>query len=84
MRYPLQADGIKTNIGDILSQPLSIAAAWHKPITEAYAEGAPDGVASRGHLTLLKRGTLEAVREWDGHGVTRGRVREDRPVRRRR
>jgi hypothetical protein len=37
-------------------------------MTEAYAEPDPSGVESRGHLTILKAGTLSGVREWDGRG----------------
>jgi len=69
-RYPIRLDGVETHIGEVMAHPLSIAAAWHKPITEAYAEPAPDGIASRGYLTLLSRGTLEHGREWTGAGVT--------------
>lgn len=69
-RYPIRCDGVQTHIGDVLAQPLSVAAAWHKPITEAYVEPSPDGVASRGTLTILRTGTLQGIRHWDGEGVT--------------
>lgn len=70
VRYPVLLDGIHTHIGDVMGEPLSVAAAWHKPVTEAYVEPARDGVASRGHLTILKVGTLQHGRHWDGSGVT--------------
>lgn len=69
VRYPIVLDGAETDIGEVLSQPRKIAAAWGKSITEAYAEPSGDGVESKGSLTLLRRGTLEKVREWDGSGV---------------
>ena len=69
VRYPIVLDGSETDIGEVLTHPRKIAAAWGKSITEAYAEPSPDGIESKGSLTLLKRGTLEKVREWDGSGV---------------
>lgn len=70
VRYPLQLDGVVTHIGNVMSEPMAVAGAWHKPITEAYIEPSRDGIASRGTLTILKQGTLQAVRKWDGAGVT--------------
>ena len=70
VRYPLRLDGVRTHIGDVTGAPLSVAAAWHKTLTEAYVEPSPDGVASRGYLTILKHGTLQQVRHWNGQGVT--------------
>lgn len=69
VRYPVWCDGIRTHMGDIAAQPLAIAGAWHKPVTEAYVEPRFEDVAS-GSLTLLKRGTLQQVREWDGRPVS--------------
>lgn len=68
-RYPIQADGIKTTIGSVLQMPENIAGAWHKPMTEAYAERSPDGITSSGYLTILGRETLQRVREWNGAGI---------------
>lgn len=68
-RYPIQADGIKTVIGNILAASENVAGAWHKPMTEAYAERDPHGITSRGHLTILAGHTLMEVREWDGAGI---------------
>jgi len=68
-RYRIILDGSETDIGEVMAQPRKIAAAWGKAITEAYAEPSPDGVESRGSLTLLRHGTLGEVREWDGSGV---------------
>jgi hypothetical protein len=67
-KYEILLDGAETHIGDVLSQPRAIAAAWDRAMTEAYAEPHGTGVESRGTLTLLSRGTLEQVREWDGKG----------------
>lgn len=67
-KYPILLDGAETHIGQVMSDPRAIAAAWDKPQTEAYAEPAPTGVESRGYLTILEAGTLEEVREWDGCG----------------
>jgi hypothetical protein len=68
-RYRIQADGIKTTIGNILAASENVAGAWHKPMTEAYAERSPDGITSRGYLTVLGRDTLMRVREWNGAGI---------------
>lgn len=68
-QYPIILDGAETNIGEVLAHPRAIAATWNKPMTEAYAEPDPTGVESRGVLTLLKAGTLEKAREWDGRGA---------------
>jgi hypothetical protein len=69
VRYPIVLDGSETDIGEVLGQPRKVAAAWGKAMTEAYVEPSPDGIESKGSLTLLRRGTLEKVREWDGSGV---------------
>jgi hypothetical protein len=53
----------------VLAHPRAIAAAYNKPMTEAYAEPDPTGIESRGILTKLKAGTLDATREWAGLGV---------------
>lgn len=71
-QYPIILDGAETNMGDVLAHPRPIAAAWNKPMTEAYAEPSRTGVESRGMLTLLKAGTLDATREWSGRGVDPG------------
>jgi hypothetical protein len=68
-RYPIQADGIKTTISNVTSGSENVAGAWHKPMTEAYVERSPDGITSRGSLTILGRDTLMRVREWDGTGI---------------
>lgn len=68
-RYPVQADGIKTVMRDILAVPDNVAGAWHKPVTETYTERDPHGVTSRGFLTILGGDTLQAPREWNGTGM---------------
>jgi hypothetical protein len=68
-RYPIQLDGIKTTIRNVLAASENVAGAWHKPMTEAFAERDPAGITSRGYLTILGRETLMGVREWNGHGV---------------
>lgn len=68
-RYPIRTDGIKTTIGNIVSAPENIAGAWHKPMTEAYAERSPDGITSSGFLTVLGGDTLMRTREWNGKGI---------------
>jgi hypothetical protein len=68
-RYPVQLDGIKTTIGNVTGASENVAGAWHKPMTEAYAERDPAGITSRGYLTILGRDTLMRVREWDGTGI---------------
>jgi hypothetical protein len=72
VQYPILLNGAETNIGEVMAHPRAIAAAWNKPMTEAYAEPDPAGVESRGVLTLLKGGTLEKPREWDGRGADPG------------
>jgi uncharacterized protein DUF87 len=68
-RYPIQLDGIKTTIGNVVSASENVAGAWHKPMTEAYAERDPHGITSRGYLTILGSETLTGVREWNGAGM---------------
>jgi hypothetical protein len=68
-RYQIRTDGIKTVIGNVLSMPENVSGAWHKPMTEAYAERSPDGITSRGYLTVLGGDTLMRVREWNGAGI---------------
>lgn len=68
-RWSIILDGSETDIGDVMSQPRKVAAAYGKAMTEAFVEPRPDGVESGGYLTLLRRGTLAAVREWDGAGI---------------
>jgi hypothetical protein len=68
-RYPIVLDGIKTTMSAVLSASENLAGAWHKPMTEAYAERDPLGIPSRGYLTILGRETLMKVREWDGAGI---------------
>jgi hypothetical protein len=69
-RWRIVLDGSETDIGEVMSQPRKIAAAWGKAMTEAYAEPSRDGVESRGTLTLLRAGTLGTTREWDGSGIS--------------
>jgi hypothetical protein len=68
-QYPIILDGAETHIGQVMSEPRKIAAAWGKSMTEAYAEPSPDGIESRGLLTILSRNTLEKAREWNGTGI---------------
>ena len=68
-RYPIQCDGIKTVIKKILSMPDNVAGAYHRPVTECYAERDPKGITSRGYLTILGSSTLQAGRAWDGRGM---------------
>ena len=69
-KWQIQLDGIETHIGQVMSEPRALAAAWHKARTEVYVEPHPTGVESRGVLTILKAGTLETIRDWDGHGIS--------------
>ena len=87
-KYPILLDGAETHIGQVMSEPRALAAAWDKPQTEAYAEPAPTGVESRGYLTILNAGTLGGIQEWDGktgfgeHGIARiGRFADGAPAR---
>lgn len=68
MRYPITCNGAHTQIGQITSANAAVAATFDKAVTEAYAERDPSGIESRGRLTLLVKGTLDQVREWDGLG----------------
>jgi len=86
-KWEIVLDGSETNIGEVLSQPRALAAAYDKAMTEAYAEPHPTGVESRGVLTLLKAGTLQAGHDWDGRGFNEqgiarvGRFADSQPVR---
>jgi hypothetical protein len=68
-RYPVQCDGVKTVMKKILAQPDHVAGAWHSPVTEVYAERDPEGVTSRGFLTILPGNSLQASSWWDGSGM---------------
>lgn len=66
MQWPVKCVGTETHIGEISSKPEWIAAAYDKPITQAYVEHHPSGVLSMGTFTMLERETLQAVRLWSG------------------
>jgi len=68
-KYLVQCDGIKTTIGKVLAMPDNVAGAWHKPVTECYAERDPKGITSRGYLTILGSSTLQTPRNWAGTGM---------------
>jgi Helicase HerA, central domain len=68
-RYPIQTDGIKTVMGNVLAASENLAGAWHLPMTEAFAERDQAGITSRGYLTILGRETLLKPREWNGAGM---------------
>ena len=68
-RFKVQCDGVNTVIKDVVGKPDNVAGAWHRPVTEAYAERDPHGVASRGYLTILGSSTLQEGRWWDGDEV---------------
>jgi hypothetical protein len=68
--WDIVLDGVETHIGQVMAQPRAIAAAWGKSQTEAYAEPHRAGLEDRGRLTILKAGTLEEVRDWDGEGFS--------------
>jgi DNA segregation ATPase FtsK/SpoIIIE, S-DNA-T family len=68
-RYPVQCDGIKTTIDNVLGAPAKVSGAWHKPMTEAYAERDPSQITSKGFLTILGGSSLTAGRTWDGQGM---------------
>lgn len=89
-QWGIVLDGSETHIGQVLSEPRKIAAAWGKAVTEAYAEPSPDGIESRGRLTILRRSTLDKPRQWDGTGIDLdtgmavvGRFPDGQPVRER-
>jgi hypothetical protein len=67
--YPVQCDGLRTVMRSILVAPENVAGAWHRPVTEAYAERDPRGVTSRGSLTILDGNSLAGTRYWDGRGM---------------
>jgi hypothetical protein len=87
VKWQVETDGIETHIGNIMTEPRAIAAAYGKPQTEAYVEPHPSGIESRGVFTRLKAGTLQQTREWDGHGFSQagiarvGRYADSQPVR---
>ena len=68
-RYPVQCDGVKTVMKKILAQPDNVAGAWHSPVTEVYAERDPEGVTSRGYLTILPGNSLQGSSWWGGEGM---------------
>lgn len=89
-QHEIVCRGTQTHIDQIVSEPAAIAAAYDKPVTEAYVEPRADGVKSRGTLTLLRRGTLDIARPWDRIGIDPatglavvGRFPDSKPVRER-
>lgn len=68
-RYPIICQGTRTDISQVMSGRNAIAAAYDSTVTEAYAEPREDGVQSRGYLTLLRTGTLDAARPWNGASI---------------
>lgn len=68
IKWQIETDGIETHIGNIMSEPRAIAAAYGKAQTEAYVEPHPTGIESKGVFTRLRSGTLQATEEWDGNG----------------
>jgi hypothetical protein len=71
-KYPVQCDGIKTTMDEILGMPRKVAGAYHRPMTECYAERDPLGVESRGSLTILSGNSLIQGRAWDQRGMDFG------------
>lgn len=69
-KWDIMLDGSQTNIGEVLGQPRAVAAAYDKAMTDAYVEPHRTGVESRGTLTILKSGTLQAAHEWNGQGFS--------------
>lgn len=89
-QFRVVCDGTKMSIKKILAQPESVAAAFDKPVTEAYVEPDKGGIQSRGTFTMLRRGTLDPVRRWDGATIdpdtglaVLGRFPDGKPVRQR-
>jgi hypothetical protein len=86
-KYEIRLDGVETHIGQVMNEPRALASAFDRSRTEVYAEPHPTAVESRGILTILKSGTLEHLREWDGsgfgeNGIARiGRFADGKPVR---
>ena len=68
-QYPVICQGAHTHIDQIMERPSAIAAAYDRPVTEAYVEPDPSGIKSRGVFTKLRTGTLDAVREWNGQAI---------------
>jgi hypothetical protein len=86
-KWEIVCDGAQTSIGKILPDRDDVAAAFHAAITEAYAEPHEDGKRHHGVLTILRTGTLEQVREWDGGTIdpetgmaVAGRFPDGKPV----
>jgi len=66
VQHEIICDGAKTNIDMIVAKPTAIAAGFQKAVTTAYAEDHPTGEKHHGLLTILREGTLEQARLWDG------------------
>ena len=73
-----------------MDRPSAVAAAYDRPVTEAYVEPDPSGIKSRGIFTKLRTGTLDEVREWNGQAIDLrtglamvGRFPDGKPVRER-
>lgn len=89
-QYPVICQGAHTHIDQIMERPSAIAAAYDRPVTEAYVEPDPSGIKSRGVFTKLRTGTLDEVREWNGQAIDLrtglamiGRFPDGKPVRER-
>ena len=87
VKWQIVTDGVETHIGNIMSEPRAVAAAFGRAQTEAYVEPHPTGIESKGVFTRLKAGTLEKVPDWDGRGISEdgtaviGRFADSQPAR---
>lgn len=68
-RYKLALVRGKQDTSAVFSAAKKIASLYGKPVTEAFPERHADGREHEAVITILKRNTLEQVREWDGSSI---------------
>ena len=68
-QYTVFCKGTRTQIDQIVGKPSAVAAAFDKPLTEAFVSADPQGIKSRGIFTRLRTGTLDDIVDWDGRGM---------------
>jgi hypothetical protein len=90
MQYQVFCRGTRTHIDTIVAKPAAVAAAYNRPVTEAFVGADPHGIKSKGVFTMLRTGTLDQTMRWDPRGLDHatglarvGRFPDSEPVRER-
>jgi hypothetical protein len=71
-QFTVYCKGAKTQIDQIVAKPGAVAAAFDRPVTEAFVGSHPHGIKSRGIFTKLRSSTLDGIVDWDGQSLDLG------------